>query len=66
MMALSERERLVAHVANALTVYAIRRSESTLPQSSTPHRFVLDAIPDDLRSTLTADIIDDVFTSLSR
>ena len=65
-MTLSERERLVAHVANALTVYSIRRSENALPQYATPHQFVLDVIPDELRDRLTADIIDDVFASLSR
>lgn len=65
-MALSERERLVAHVANALTVYAIRRSENALPPSVTPHQFVLDVTPDDLRGGLTADIIDDVFAALNR
>ena len=66
MMALSERERLVAHVANALTVYSMRRSENALPQSATSHQFVLDVIPDELRGRLTADIIDDVFASLTR
>ena len=63
-MALTERERLIVSVANALTIYAIKRSEGAIPASTTPHRFVLDAIPDSMRDGLTADIIDEVFASL--
>ena len=64
-MALTKRERLVISVANALTIYSIKRSENAIPLSTTPHKFVLDAIPDSMRDGLTADIIDEVFASLS-
>ena len=64
-MALTERERLVISVANALTIYSIKRSENAIPPSTTPHKFVLDAIPDSMRGGLTADTIDEVFASLS-
>ncbi|MCE2509186.1 MAG: hypothetical protein J4G04_07845 [Nitrosopumilaceae archaeon] len=64
-MVLTERERLIISVANALTIYAIKRSENSIPLSTTPHRFVLDAIPESMRGGLTADTVDEVFTSLS-
>ena len=65
-MVLSERERLIASVANALTIYAIRRSEDAIPLSTTPHQFVLDMVPQPLRERLTANIIDEVFVALNR
>jgi hypothetical protein len=64
-MALTERERLIISVANALTIYAIKRSENAMPPSATPHQFVLDAVPERVRGNLTADTIDDVFAALS-
>lgn len=63
-MSLTERERLIISVANTLTIYAIKRSEDAIPASTTPHRFVLDAVPEHMRDGLTADIIDEVFASL--
>ena len=65
-MALTKRELLIVHVSNALTIYAIRRSENAIPQYATPHQFVLDAIPDHLKDELSAEMIDDVFASLNR
>lgn len=64
-MSLTDRERLVVAVANALTIYSIRRSESALPPSTTPHGFVLDAVPDSVKPAVTAEMIDEVFAALS-
>ena len=65
-MALSERELLITSVANALTIYAIRRSEDAIPLRTTPHQFVMDTVPQPFRERLTADIIDEVFAALNR
>lgn len=64
-MALSGREKAIAAVSNALTIYSIRRSENSIPPHATPHKFVLDCVPDSLRPEISAELIDDVYTALS-
>lgn len=60
----SEREKLLVYVARALTIYAVGRSENRIPPSVTPHKFVLDAVPESARGGVTADVIDEVFAIL--
>lgn len=64
-MALTYNERLVVAIANALTVYSIRCSESAIPPSTTPHGFVRQAVPDDMKHDITAAMIDDVFAAIA-
>ena len=63
-MALTDRERLIVSVANALTIYSIRRSESSIQPDMTPHQFVLDTLSKQMSGLLTAKIVDDVFAAL--
>ena len=63
---LTERESLIALVANAIAVYSILNERDELPdQNSTMYGFVLDAIPSSYKSILTPEIIDDVFESVT-
>ena len=64
MDTLSEREQMLVYVARALTVYAVGRSENRIPPTVVPHKFVLDAVPESIRDSITADIIDEVFAVL--
>lgn len=64
MNALSSREQMLVYVARALTMYAVGRSENRIPPAVVPHKFVLDAIPESIRGSVTADIIDEVFAAL--
>ena len=64
MDALSEREQMLVYVARALTMYAVGRSENRIPPTVVPHKFVLDAVPESIRGSITADVIDEVFAAL--
>lgn len=63
-MPLTDREQVIVAVANALTSYAIGRSEDRISPSTTPHQFVLDAVPASMRSHLSADMVDEVFAAI--
>lgn len=63
---LTERETLIALVANGIAVYSmlIERDEIS-DQDSTMYGFVLDAVPPSYRHMLTSEIIDDVFEAVT-
>lgn len=63
-MPLTDREQVIVAVANALTSYAIGRSEDRIPTSATPHQFVLDAVPASMRSRVSAEMVDDIFVAI--
>lgn len=65
-MLLSDRELLIALVANAIAVYSILHERGELPEKTTMYGFVLDAIgADKYKTKLTPEIIDDVFASVT-
>ena len=64
-MTLTKREKTIVAVSNALTIYAIKRSENDISPNVTPHKFVLDTLPENVRGQISADIIDDIYMSLT-
>ncbi len=66
VMALTERERLVAMIANGITAYFFYSREGKITDNVTIFDFVLDAIPENLKPQITADLIDEVFAHVSK
>ncbi|MXX20856.1 MAG: hypothetical protein F4Y82_06450 [Cenarchaeum sp. SB0665_bin_23] len=64
-MALTQRERVLVVVSNALAIYAIKHSEGTISPNVTPHKFVLDHTPESIHHLISVDIIDDAYTALT-
>ena len=64
-MALTQRERVIVAVSNALTIYAIKRSENAISSNVPPHKFVLDHVQESIRPLVSVDIIDDTYTALT-
>lgn len=64
-MALTQREMVIVAVSNALTIYAIKRSENIISPNMTPHKFVLDHIQKSIRPMVSVDIIDDTYMALT-
>lgn len=61
MMPLTGRERAIAAVGGALTAYALGRDRGEIPPHVTPHGFVAESVPGDVRDMVTADMIDEIF-----
>ena len=62
---LNKKEMAIAHIASAITVYSIRQNTDTLPKNVTMIDFILKTIPEDIKSDITMDLIDYVFSYIS-
>jgi hypothetical protein len=64
-MVLSDKEKMVALISNGIAVYSLYQERDSLPENITMFDFILKAIPDNLKSRLTPEIIDEVFEFVS-
>lgn len=60
-MVLSNKEKLVAVIANGVSVFSLLQEREELPKNTTMYDFVLKVIPEDLKSELNVELIDEVF-----
>lgn len=60
-MVLSNKEKLVAVIANGIAVFSLLQEREELPKNTTMYDFVLKVIPEDLKSELSIELIDEVF-----
>ena len=66
-MALSNREKLLVVISNAISVYSVyTKNPETMPKKMTMIDFILKATPEELKSELSMDLIDEVFTFVSK
>ena len=62
---LNKKEMAIAHIASAITVYSIRQNTETLSKNVSMIDFILKTVPDDIKSDITMDLIDYVFSYVS-
>ncbi|WP_100182070.1 hypothetical protein [Candidatus Nitrosotenuis aquarius] len=66
-MVLSDREKLLVVISNAISVYSMyTKNPDTMPKNTTMIDFILKATPEDLKKDLTMDLIDEVFAFVSK
>jgi hypothetical protein len=59
-MTFSNRERLIAIISNGIAVFSLLQERDELPKNTTMYDFVLKVIPEDLKSELSVELIDEV------
>jgi hypothetical protein len=64
-MTLTSKEKLVAVISNGIAVFSLLQERDSLPENTSMYDFVLKAIPEDLKSELSAELIDEVFQYVS-
>jgi len=64
-MVLTNKEKIIAIIANGIAVYSIYQERGSLPENITMFDFVLKAVPDSVKSELTPELIDEVFVYVS-
>ena len=64
-MALTNKEKIIALVSNGIAVYSLYQEKGTLPENTTIYDFILKTIPEDIKSELSAELIDEVFEYVS-
>ena len=65
-MSLTNREKLIILITNAITLYSKKMEEVNTTQNQSIVDFVLKSIPDDLKSEISMELIDDVFSQISK
>jgi hypothetical protein len=64
-MTLSNKERIIAIISNGIAVYSLYQERGNLPENTTMFDFILKAVPDEIKSELSAELIDEVFEYVS-
>ena len=65
-MALNKRELAIALIANGIAAHTIYRENASIPDNVTVYDFILKVIPKDLKSEVTADLIDEVYDKVTK
>ena len=65
-MSLTNREKLIVLITNAITLYSKKMEGDNMPQNQSIVDFVLKSLPDDLKSEMSMELIDDVFSQVSK
>ncbi|MFQ5440155.1 MAG: hypothetical protein ACE5DL_01690 [Nitrosopumilaceae archaeon] len=64
-MALSDKEKTISLISNGIAIYSIYQKQGDLPENTTMFDFILKVIPDEIKSELTPELIDEVFEYVS-
>ncbi len=60
-MTLTDKEKMVAIISNGIAVFSLLQERGDLPENTTMYDFVLKVIPEDIKSELSIELIDEVF-----
>ena len=65
-MSLTNRERMIILMTNGIISYSKNMEEGKIPQNQSMVDFVLKSVPDDLKSEMSMELFDDVFSQISK
>jgi hypothetical protein len=60
-MKFTNKEKIIAVISNGIAVFALLQEREELPKNTTMYDFVLKVIPEDVKSELSVELIDEVF-----
>ena len=64
-MTLSNREKMIILITNAMAFYSEAIKDGSTPPAKSVIDFVLKSIPDDMKSELSIELVDDVFSYIT-
>jgi len=64
-VSLTNKEKIIALISNGIAVYSLYQERESLPKNTNMYDFVLKVIPEDIKSELSAELIDEVFQYVS-
>ena len=66
-MALSEREKAISLISNAIAAYSIySQKEGSLPENLSLIDFIMKGIPENMKKEVSMDLIDEVYEFVSK
>jgi len=64
-MTLTDKEKVIAIISNGIAVFSLLQERDELPKNTTMYDFVLKVIPEDIKSELSIELIDEIFQYVS-
>jgi len=64
-MTLTSKEKMVAVISNGIAVFSLLQERDDLPKNTTMYDFVLKVVPEDIKSELSIELIDEIFQYVS-
>ncbi len=64
-MSLTNKEKIIALISNGIAIYSLYQERDSLPKNTNMYDFVLKVIPEDIKSELSVELIDEVFQYVS-
>ncbi len=64
-MTLTNKEKMVAIISNGIAVFSLLQERDDLPKNTTMYDFVLKVVPEDIKSELSIELIDEIFQYVS-
>jgi len=62
---LNTKEKAIAHIANAITVFSMQQNTNQLPKNISMVDFILKTVPEDIKQDVTIELADSVFSYIS-
>ncbi len=59
------KEKVIAHIASAITVFSIQQNSNQLPKNISMVDFILKTVPEDIKQDITIELVDSVFSYIS-
>ncbi len=60
-MTLTDKEKMISIISNGIAVFSLLQERDELPKNTTMYDFVLKVVPEDIKSELSMELIDEVF-----
>ncbi len=60
-MTLTNKEKIIAIISNGIAVFSLLQERDELPKNTTMYDFVLKVVPEDIKSELSVELIDEIF-----
>jgi len=62
---LNVNEKVIAHIASAITVFSMQQNTNQLPKNISMVDFILKTVPEDIKQDVTMELIDSIFSYIS-
>jgi hypothetical protein len=62
---LNIKEKAIAHIASAITVFSMQQNTNQLPKNISMVDFILKTVPENIKQDVTMELIDSVFLYVS-
>jgi len=59
------KEKVIAHIASAITAFSMQQNTNQLPKNVSMVDFILKTVPEDIKQDVTMELIDSVFLYIS-